>query len=264
MTAVVEDRRVRTTKAALQQAMVELVVEQGYEAISIDAIAQPCRRHPGDVLRPLPQQGGPAHGGGRRLRRRRDRRARARTRRPIIRPDASRCSSSRPGSTATCSGIIVRGEGDGGPLRRFTERVEEVIAADLTVKLRAERWRTSPRPDAHHEAARRPGRRRGRRGSSSTTTAARQRRRRGRQRGQRARVGLGGGASARLSTPISTASRAPIPPEAERAGRLSARGGIWAVSAAASSRRGGRPGAAASGAGGVPPTPDHGGRACWA
>ena len=29
----------------------------------------------------------------------------------------------------------MRGEGDGGPLRRFTERVEEVIAADLTVKL---------------------------------------------------------------------------------------------------------------------------------
>ena len=39
MTAVVEDRRVRRTKAALQQAMVELVVEQGYESISIDALA---------------------------------------------------------------------------------------------------------------------------------------------------------------------------------------------------------------------------------
>ena len=39
MTAVVEDRRVRKTKAALQQAMIELVIEQGYEAISIDAIA---------------------------------------------------------------------------------------------------------------------------------------------------------------------------------------------------------------------------------
>jgi hypothetical protein len=29
-------------------------------------------------------------------------------------------------------GIIVRGEGDGRPLRRFTECVEEVIANDLT------------------------------------------------------------------------------------------------------------------------------------
>jgi hypothetical protein len=39
VTAVTEDRRVRRTKAALQQALVELVVADGYEAISIDAVA---------------------------------------------------------------------------------------------------------------------------------------------------------------------------------------------------------------------------------
>ena len=57
-------------------------------------------------------------------------------------------------------GIIVRGEGDGGPLRRFTERVEEVIADDLTVRMEAERRHAAPRPVPHHEAAGRPGRRR--------------------------------------------------------------------------------------------------------
>ena len=172
VTAVVEDRRVRKTKAALQQAMIELVIEQGYEAISIDAIASRAdvtratfyAHYPSkaalltavvdafadDVIAALGEDEAADHPAGRLqvlL-------VQAREYRDVL-------------------GIIVRGEGDGGPLRRFTERVEEVIAADLTVKLRAERWRASPRPDAHHEAARRPGRRRGRRGSSSTTTAAR-------------------------------------------------------------------------------------------
>jgi hypothetical protein len=42
-------------------------------------------------------------------------------------------------------GLIVRGEGDGGPLRRFTERVEEVIATDLAERLARER--VKPRLD---------------------------------------------------------------------------------------------------------------------
>ena len=43
-------------------------------------------------------------------------------------------------------GIIVRGEGDGRPLRRFTERVEAVIASDLDAQV-ADRGAT-PRLDA--------------------------------------------------------------------------------------------------------------------
>ena len=42
-------------------------------------------------------------------------------------------------------GIIVRGEGDGGPLRRFTERVEEVIAHDLEGRI--EEAGATPRVD---------------------------------------------------------------------------------------------------------------------
>ncbi len=134
MTAVVEDRRVRKTKAALQQAMIELVIEQGYEAISIDAIASRAdvtratfyAHYPSkaalltavvdafadDVIAALGEDEAADHPAGRLqvlL-------VQAREYRDVL-------------------GIIVRGEGDGGPLRRFTERVEEVIAADLTVKL---------------------------------------------------------------------------------------------------------------------------------
>jgi hypothetical protein len=42
-------------------------------------------------------------------------------------------------------GIIVRGEGDGRPLRRFTERVEAVLSADLEERLR--RTGATPRVD---------------------------------------------------------------------------------------------------------------------
>ena len=144
MTTVVEDRRVRRTKAALQQAMVELVVEQGYESISIDALAGRADvtratfyahyaskaalltavvdSFADEVIAALDVDDGSAAPGARLevlL-------AQARESRDVL-------------------GIIVRGEGDGGPLRRFTERVEEVIATDLAARTAQQRVR--PRLD---------------------------------------------------------------------------------------------------------------------
>ena len=144
MTSVVEDRRVRRTKAALQQAMVDLVVEQGYESISIDALAgradvtratfyahYPSKsalltavvdRFADDVVAALEAAGADGGPAGR------------------LEVLLEQARASRD-----VLSIIVRGEGDGGPLRRFTERVEEVIATDLTARL-AERGAT-PRLD---------------------------------------------------------------------------------------------------------------------
>ena len=137
MTAVVEDRRVRRTKAALQQAMVDLVVEHGYESISIDALAGRADvtratfyahysskaalltavvdRFADEVLAALAAAEG--------------------TRGPAVRLEVllEQARASRD-----VLGIIVRGEGDGGPLRRFTERVEDVIAADLAARMAEE------------------------------------------------------------------------------------------------------------------------------
>lgn len=135
MTVAIEDRRVRRTKAALQQAMVELVVEHGYESISIDALAgradvtratfyahYPNKaalltavvdRFADQVVAALEATDG--SGPSARLE---------------VLLDQARASRD-------VLGIIVRGEGDGGPLRRFTERIEEVIDADLTDRLTA-------------------------------------------------------------------------------------------------------------------------------
>lgn len=144
MTAVVEDRRVRRTKAALQQAMVELVVEQGYEAISIDALAVRA-----DVTRATFYAHYPS-------------KAALLTAvvdafadEVIAALEAARVGD-RPAerlevllhqaqASRDVLGIIVRGEGDGGPLRRFTERVEEVIATDLTTRMQERK--ATPRVD---------------------------------------------------------------------------------------------------------------------
>lgn len=134
MTAVVEDRRVRKTKAALQQAMVELVVEHGYEAISIDALAGRA-----DVTRATFYAHYPS-------------KAALLTAvvdafadEVIAALEVAEVMSGSAGrlevlleqaqASRDVLGIIVRGEGDGRPLRRFTERVEEVIAADLTARM---------------------------------------------------------------------------------------------------------------------------------
>jgi len=132
--AVVEDRRVRRTKAALQRAMVELVVEHGYHAISIDALASRA-----DVTRATFYAHYP-------------------TKEALLTavvdgfadevvaaiqsPEVEDAPASRlqvllehAREASDVLGIIVRGEGDGGPLRRFTERVEEVIARDLVLRL---------------------------------------------------------------------------------------------------------------------------------
>ena len=144
MTEVVEDRRVRRTKGALQQAMVELVVEQGYESISIDALAGRA-----DVTRATFY----AHYA-----------SKAALLTAVVDSFADKVIAAlevADGSTGPSArlevlleqaresrdvlGIIVRGEGDGGPLRRFTERVEEVIATDLVA--RTARERAKPRLD---------------------------------------------------------------------------------------------------------------------
>jgi AcrR family transcriptional regulator len=142
---VVEDRRVRRTKAALQQAMVDLVVEQGYESISIDALAARA-----DVTRATFYAHYPSKA-------------------TLLTAVVDRFADEVIAALATTDGaqvpavrlelllerargsrnvlsIIVRGEGDGAPLRRFTERVEEVIASDLAARV-AER-KVEPRVDA--------------------------------------------------------------------------------------------------------------------
>lgn len=145
MTAVdVEDRRVRKTKAALQQAMVELVVEHGYEAISIDALAGRA-----DVTRATFYAHYPS-------------KAALLTAvvdafadEVIAALEANEVTSGAAGrlevlleqaqASRDVLGIIVRGEGDGGPLRRFTERVEEVIAGDVSARM--EEHDATPRID---------------------------------------------------------------------------------------------------------------------
>ena len=134
MTTVIEDRRVRRTKAALQRAMVELVVEQGYHATSIDALATRA-----DVTRATFYSHYP-------------------TKEALLTavvdgfadevvdaiqsPEVEATPAGRlkvllehARGARDVLGIIVRGEGDGGPLRRFTERVEAVIAEDLDVRI---------------------------------------------------------------------------------------------------------------------------------
>jgi AcrR family transcriptional regulator len=123
--------------------MVELVVEQGYEGISIDALVgradvtratfyahYPSKsalltavvdRFADDVIAAL--GAAEASDPGDRL--------------EVLLEQAQ--------ASRDVLSIIVRGEGDGGPLRRFTERVEEVIRADLTVRM-AE-GRATPRVD---------------------------------------------------------------------------------------------------------------------
>ena len=134
MTAVVEDRRVRRTKAALQRALVELVVENGYHDISIDALASRA-----DVTRatfyahyPTKEALLTAVVDG----------FADEVVQDIQSPEVSAEPAGRlevllqhARGARDVLGIIVRGEGDGGPLRRFTERVEEVIASDRAARI---------------------------------------------------------------------------------------------------------------------------------
>ncbi len=114
----------------LQEAIVELVIEQGYESISIDALASRA-----DVTRATFY-------------------AHYRSKNDLLTAvvdsfadgveEALRAHDIAPRNGGRLAvllglarewrdviGLIVRGEGDGGPLRRLTERVEQVLAADL-------------------------------------------------------------------------------------------------------------------------------------
>ena len=136
MTAVVEDRRVRRTKAALRQAMIELVLERGYDAVSVDGLAEradvtratfyahyPNKEHllaatvDGFVEEVLTAFENPE---------------------VAVRP-AGRLIVllERAVGWRDVLRIIVRGEGDGLPLRHFTERIEQVLAADLRDRIAA-------------------------------------------------------------------------------------------------------------------------------
>jgi AcrR family transcriptional regulator len=135
VTVVVEDRRVRRTRAALQKALVELVVEQGYHDISIDALANRA-----DVTRATFYAHYPSKSAL--LTAVVDDFADevvAAIQSPEVEANAAgrlEVLLEHARSAGDVLGIIVRGEGDGDPLRRFTERVEEVIASDLAIRLK--------------------------------------------------------------------------------------------------------------------------------
>lgn len=149
-----EDRRVRRTRAALRRALIELINEQGYSSISVDAIAARA-----DVTRATFY----AHYGGK-----------AELLAAVVDDFADQVTAvfddpavaSRPAGrlevlleqareSRDVLGLIVRGEGDGEPLRRFTERVEIVLATDLAQRCAAAG--AEPRLDPRLIAALRAG-----------------------------------------------------------------------------------------------------------
>ena len=144
MSAPIEDRRVRRSKAALQRALVELVLERGYHGLSVDALAERA-----DVTRATFY----AHYLNKEA-----------LLEAVVDDFADRVESafassevaSRPAgrlevlleqaaASADVLRLIVRGEGDGAPLRRFTQRIEQVVADD--VERRVAVAGASPRDD---------------------------------------------------------------------------------------------------------------------
>jgi AcrR family transcriptional regulator len=131
-----EDRRVRRTRAALRRALIELINEQGYASVSVDAIAVRA-----DVTRATFY----AHYG-----------AKPELLAAVVDEFADRVIEAFDDSDVTSRpagrmevlleqaresrdvlGLIVRGEGDGEPLRRFTERVEAVLTAEIAQRCAA-------------------------------------------------------------------------------------------------------------------------------
>ena len=129
-----EDKRVKRSKAALRAAMVGLVLEQGYDAVSVDALAERA-----DVTRATFY----THFG-----------TKANLLTDVVDEFAGNVAAAFEASDAIGSDggrlrvlleyagkwpdvltIIVRGEGDGAPLRRFTARIAEVLVEDFDDEL---------------------------------------------------------------------------------------------------------------------------------
>jgi AcrR family transcriptional regulator len=125
-----EDRRVRRTKAALRQAIVRLVTQKGYEAVTIDSIVSEADTTRAsfyshfsnkealladvvdefaysvvNAFRPPHPDGSPSS-------------------RLAVLLEVTR-------THADIARIIVSGQGDGVALRRFTEQTEAILAEDL-------------------------------------------------------------------------------------------------------------------------------------
>lgn len=128
-----DDDRVRHTKTALREAMVALVLEQGYDAVTIEALVERA-----DVTRAAFA----AHFG-----------TRERLLDAIVDEFAETVATAFEDADVDIEGgrlrvlleqarrshdvlaIIVRGEGDGEPLRRFAGRIAEVLAEDFDDEL---------------------------------------------------------------------------------------------------------------------------------
>ena len=129
-----EDKRVKRSKAALRAGMVGLVLEQGYDAVSVDALAERA-----DVTRATFY----THFG-----------TKANLLTDVVDEFAGNVAAAFEASDAIGSDggrlrvlleyagkwpdvltIIVRGEGDGAPLRRFTARIAEVLVEDFDDQL---------------------------------------------------------------------------------------------------------------------------------
>lgn len=129
-----EHRPVQETKAALRSALVTLVLERGYDAVTIDALVQGAGVTRGAFS---------AHFGTKAnlltavVDEFADDVAAAFEAADAIGSDGGRLrvlleQAGRSGDVLT---LIMRGEGDGAPLRRFTQRIAEVLVEDFDDEL---------------------------------------------------------------------------------------------------------------------------------
>lgn len=140
-----DDPRVRRIKAALREAMVALVLEQGYDAVTIEALVERAA---------VTRAAFAAHFG-----------TRERLLNAIVDEFADSVATAFEDADVETEGgrlrvlleqarrshdvlaIIVRGEGDGEPLRRFARRIAEVLAEDFDDELLESG--ATPRADRH-------------------------------------------------------------------------------------------------------------------
>ena len=140
-----EEERVRRTKTALREAMVALVLEQGYDAVTIEALVERAG---------VTRAAFAAHFG-----------TRERLLNAVVDEFAETVAIAFEEADVDTGGgrlgvlleqarrshdvlaIIVRGEGDGEPLRRFAGRIAEVLAEDFDDELLESG--ATPRADRH-------------------------------------------------------------------------------------------------------------------
>ena len=140
-----EDGRAGRTKTALREAMVALVLEQGYDAVSVEAVVERAA---------VTRAAFAAHFG-----------TKERLLNAVVDEFAETVAIAFEDADGEIEGgrlsvlleqarrshdvlaIIVRGEGDGEPLRRFARRIAEVLAEDFDDELLEAG--TTPRADRH-------------------------------------------------------------------------------------------------------------------